>query len=189
MYESRLNQCLELLSERPGQRLRYDFNEEIWRKTRETNDAVGQKGRCARLVLRLPNLLWPAAALVASVLVSFGLWFAITHPKNPDPPAVSTVTGEVVDLACYFQNGASGPDHAACARRCIESGLPVGLKTSSGKTYLLIGPQELVDTDTPRYESLNQRLAQYAAKVVNVRGQIFEKEGLSVIEGAQILGE
>jgi hypothetical protein len=30
-------------------------------------------------------------------------------------------------MAFYFDNGASGPDYAACDRMCIASALPVGL--------------------------------------------------------------
>ena len=38
---------------------------------------------------------------------------------------MASVTGEVIDMACYFDDGASGPGHAECARMCIASGLPV----------------------------------------------------------------
>ena len=37
-----------------------------------------------------------------------------------------TVTGEVLDLACYLDHGAHGEKHADCAKMCISSGLPVG---------------------------------------------------------------
>ena len=62
--------------------------------------------------------------------------------KQPAPaatPAVVSVTGEVLDMACYLDHGAHGEKHAECAKTCIESGLPVGIKSSDGKVYLVIG--------------------------------------------------
>ena len=50
-----------------------------------------------------------------------------------------TVKGEVIDMVCYTDSGASGKDHADCAKTCISAGLPVGLKAEDGKVYLLIG--------------------------------------------------
>src|SRR5215472_8405210 len=50
-----------------------------------------------------------------------------------------TVKGEVVDMACYIDHNATGEKHADCARKCIGSGLPVGIKGDDGKTCLLIG--------------------------------------------------
>src|SRR5512141_512297 len=32
-----------------------------------------------------------------------------------------TVTGEVLDMACYLDHGAHGADHASCAKKCISS--------------------------------------------------------------------
>src|SRR3954453_23667227 len=51
------------------------------------------------------------------------------------------VSGEILDLACYIDHGATGDKHEGCAKKCIEGGLPVGLKGDDGKTYLLIGEQ------------------------------------------------
>src|SRR4051812_9611136 len=63
------------------------------------------------------------------------------------------ITGEVVDMACYIDHNATGEKHAECARKCITSGLPVGLKADDGKTYLLIG----------EHKPLNDQLAPYTA--------------------------
>jgi hypothetical protein len=46
----------------------------------------------------------------------------------------ATVTGEVLDLFCYYQDGGSGPGHATWARACISHGLPVALKTKDGSS-------------------------------------------------------
>ena len=97
------------------------------------------------------------------------------------PPAtaaddVSTKTGEVVDLACYIDHGASGEGHSACAKKCIASGLPVGLKTADG-TYLLVGA----------HKPMNNELAALAAQTITVTGKVVEKDGIKMIENAEIV--
>ncbi len=86
------------------------------------------------------------------------------------------VTGEVVDLACYLDHGATGADHADCAKKCIAGGLPVGLKATDGKTYLLIGD----------HAPMNKELAEYAAKTITVEGKVVSRDGINMIENAAI---
>jgi hypothetical protein len=86
------------------------------------------------------------------------------------------ISGEVVDMACYVDHNATGEKHADCAKKCIMSGLPVGLKTDDGKTYLLIG----------EHKPLNSELAQYAAKKITVEGKIVSRDGIYMIENAVI---
>ncbi len=88
----------------------------------------------------------------------------------------TTKTGEVVDMACYLDHGATGEKHAACATKCINSGLPVGLKTDDG-TYLLIGD----------HKPMNDTLAPLAAKTITVKGKVVEKDGFKMIENAEIV--
>lgn len=95
-------------------------------------------------------------------------------PENGTP---LTVTGEVLDMACYLDHGAHGPGHAACARKCIESGLPVGIKAKDGSTYLLIGD----------HMPANSELAKYAAKTITVRGKYVTRDGIKLLENIQIL--
>lgn len=87
------------------------------------------------------------------------------------------ITGEVVDMACYLDHGSTGEKHADCAKKCITSGLPVGLKADDGKTYLLIGD----------HMPMNQDLAAYAAKKITVEGKVVSRDGVSMIENASIL--
>ena len=86
------------------------------------------------------------------------------------------ITGEVVDMACYIDHGATGEKHADCAKKCITSGLPVGLKADDGKTYVLIG----------EHKPLNAELAEYAAKKITVEGKVASRDGINMIENAVI---
>ena len=90
--------------------------------------------------------------------------------------ATVTVKGEVLDMACYLDHGAHGEKHAQCAAKCIESGLPVGIKSEDGKVYLLIG----------EHKPLNSELAQYAAKTITVKGKLVSRDGINMIENAEI---
>jgi hypothetical protein len=88
-----------------------------------------------------------------------------------------TVKGEVLDMACYIDHGAMGAKHADCAKKCIESGLPVGIKGEDGKTYLLIG----------EHKPMNKTLAAHAAKTITVRGKAVSRDGFNMIENAEIV--
>ena len=93
-----------------------------------------------------------------------------------DDKEMTTVTGEVVDMACYIDHNATGEKHADCAKKCITSGLPVGIKAADGKTYLLIG----------EHKPINEDLAQYAAKTITVKGKVASRDGFNMIENAVV---
>ncbi len=99
------------------------------------------------------------------------------HAAKAPAGETVTVTGEVLDMACYLDHGAKGEKHAACAKTCIESGLPVGIKGEDGKTYLLIGD----------HKPLNKELAEYAAKTITVKGKHVTRDGIHMIANAEIV--
>src|SRR5438477_11249319 len=86
------------------------------------------------------------------------------------------ISSEVIDMACYVDHNATGEKHTDCAKKCITSGIPVGLKADDGKTYLLIG----------EHKPLNSELAQYAAKTITVKGKLSSRDGINMIENAEI---
>ena len=99
------------------------------------------------------------------------------HDDGKSESKEVTVTGEVVDMACYIDHNATGAKHAECAKKCITSGLPAGLKADDGKTYLLIG----------EHKPMNSELAEYAAKKITVRGKLTTRDGFNMIENAEIV--
>ena len=97
---------------------------------------------------------------------------------DDQPAASTTVTGEILDMACYTDHGASGEKHAACAQKCIASGLPVGIKSSAdGKVYLVIG----------QHKHMNDDLAPYGGKVVTLKGKAVSRDGINLLENAEIV--
>ena len=194
MNESRLDEDLKSLSKGLRPDLPADFNAAVWSRvqSRERTSRARGDNWLKALLSTLATPKWAAAASVLAVLIGWYLGRITTSPTAglAETRLAATVTGEVIDMACYFDDGGSGPDHAACARMCIASGLPVGLKTKNGNIYVLIGKQEPPSpVPAAKHESLNAQLAPYAAKIVTVSGTIVSKRGVNVIENAQLIGE
>ncbi|TMB48979.1 MAG: hypothetical protein E6J60_13640, partial [Deltaproteobacteria bacterium] len=79
--------------------------------------------------------------------------------------AADSVTGEVVDLACYMVHPQSsvGAGHKKCAEVCLKKGLPAGLLTADKQLYLL-----LEDHDNAKpYAAVREK----AAEKVTVEGE------------------
>lgn len=87
-----------------------------------------------------------------------------------------TIKGEVVDLMCYLDHGAKGEKHQGCAKKCIESGGPVGLLTADNQLYLVVGD----------HEPMNKELAAKAAQTVTLKGKVVERNGMKMIENAEL---
>lgn len=88
-------------------------------------------------------------------------------------PAKS-VTGEVVDMGCYLGHEAHGAKHVACATKCINGGMPMGLLTADGSLYLLT-------LDHDNADPYNQ-LKGMAGKTVTVTGPVNERAGMKGID-------
>jgi hypothetical protein len=125
-----------------------------------------------------PSVLTAAVAISFTAAMAFApLAFAAEEKaKDADAAASKEVTGEVVDMMCYVDHGGKGEKHAACAAKCIKSGGPVGI-ASEGKTYLIVGD----------HKPMNEQLAEHAGKTITVKGKVAEKDGISMIENAEIV--
>ena len=119
-----------------------------------------------------------AAAIVISAsiaAVSIKLW-----ERKKDRLAQGQeiiVTGEVLDLTCYIASNLSGPEHAECAKVCIRNGEPAGLKARNGKVYLLTGQPG---------EAVNAKLADFAAKIVTIKGKQSMRDGFAQLQVEEI---
>ena len=194
MNESGLDKDLKGLAKRPLPNLPTNFNATVWSKIqrRERATRARPENWLRTFFSALATPQWPAAALAVAVLAGWSLG-RITTSSVASPNEITlaaSVTGEVIDMACFFDRGACGQDHAACARMCIASGLPVGLKAKDGTIYVLIGKQ-LPPSSQPAamHECVNAQLASYAAKIVTISGTIIRKKGVNVIENAQLVSE
>jgi hypothetical protein len=100
----------------------------------------------------------------------------VTKAEKGEAPS-TTVKGEIMDITCYVDHGAKGEKHSACAEKCISSGLPVGIKTDDGKLYTVIGD----------HKPINKELAAYAGKEVTLRGKVTSKDGVNLLENAEVV--
>lgn len=101
----------------------------------------------------------------ATLLAALGMILVApaANAAKPKKETVFSVKGEIVDLVCYLSDGKKkGEAHEACARDCISAGNPVGLLTSGGKLYLMLGRD---------MKPANDLLTPYAAKQVRVKGK------------------
>ena len=126
----------------------------------------------------LNRILQLAAAVLISASVTALLmkWSEHRHRSVAGAPEM-LVTGEVLDMTCYIAYNLSGPDHAECARVCIRNGGPVGIKAQDGKVYLL--------TAEPG-QSVNAELADYAAKIVTIKGRQTARDGFAQLQVEEI---
>lgn len=114
--------------------------------------------------------------LVVSMIVMLGQQVYRTQRSSARDPETTGVEGEIVDLVCYIALNARGGNHAACGTRCLTSDLPVGLKGTDGKTYLLIGDGR----------PINRELAPDMSKQVTARGRVSSRDGFNMIRNVEI---
>ena len=125
-----------------------------------------------------PRIAQLAAAVLISVSITALLMKWSEHRRSSVAGAQEIlVTGEVLDMTCYIASNLSGPDHAECARVCIRSGEPAGIKTRDGKVYLLTGEPG---------HSVNAELANYAAQIVTIKGRQTVRDGLMQLQVEEI---
>src|SRR6266536_5743686 len=112
-----------------------------------------------------------AAAILISASVTGLLmkWSERRHSSVAGAQEI-LVTGEVLDMTCYIAYNLSGPAHAKCARICIRNGEPAGIQAQDGKVYLLTGEPG---------QSINAKLADYAAQVVIIKGKKTVRDGFA----------
>lgn len=111
-----------------------------------------------------------ALALTTLFCLTAGVTLAA---EKSTAPADVTLTGEILDLACYIGHGARGTDHAACAVKCAEMGQPVGLAASDGKVYILIADH----ADSSAFTKAKSM----AGKKVEIKGEVAAKDGMNAL--------
>jgi hypothetical protein len=108
----------------------------------------------------------------ASALL-IGIALAATQPVLA-ADALVTVTGEVIDSACYIKAGAKGEGHRGCTQKCADGGIPLALlEDGSGKVIWLASKE---DGKTP-----NAELKPHAGHKVTIKGNYAERGGTKLL--------
>jgi hypothetical protein len=85
-----------------------------------------------------------------------------------------TITGRVVDPACYTHMGLKGPDHKECAVLCAKAGQAFGiLDEQNDVLYQVIEGAPGADP--------NKLIMGNAEEVVTVKGKLYEKSGMKAL--------
>jgi hypothetical protein len=98
-----------------------------------------------------------------------------SHGGHEAKGDLKKMEGEVLDLHCFMlhpENG-QGADHAKCAEMCINKGLPVGFRSSTGEIYLLLGGG---------HDPVKTLVAQHAGVPVRVEGVVVEHDGVRALQ-------
>ena len=118
-----------------------------------------------------------AAIIISAIITALVMKWSERRDRSVSGAQEILVTGEVLDMTCYIASNLSGPDHAKCARICIRSGEPGGIKSQDGKVYLLTGEPG---------HSVNVELAEYAAQVVTIKGRQTVRDGFAQLQVEEI---
>jgi len=85
-----------------------------------------------------------------------------------------TISGRVVDPACYTHMGMKGPDHKECAVMCAKAGQALGiLDEQNDVLYQVIEGAPGTDPNKP--------IIGNAEDVITVKGKLFEKSGMKAL--------
>jgi len=113
------------------------------------------------------NSLRTKISLLAIVFCAASLT-SLGQDKKP-----ATISGEVLDMACYSASGASGEGHKSCAAACIKGGSPMGVLTSDGKVYLLVENHDKKDA----YAEAQK----HAGEQITATGTLSDRGGLNAL--------
>jgi hypothetical protein len=114
---------------------------------------------------------------VLAVAVLYSVPAFAAEEKGKAKAESKEVTGEILDMMCYLDHGATGEKHADCAQSCIENGGPVGIKGNDGKVYFVVGD----------HKPMNKQLAEHAGKTVTLKGKAVTRDGVNLLENAEIV--
>jgi hypothetical protein len=135
--------------------------------------AVPAKGR-SFLLGRSFNMRKSATVLIGALFV--------VVLAAPAVAQTQTVTGQLIDMACYAQDKENTGNHhknrgLICAQACAREGFAVGLLTTNGKVYQVIG-----DLAVKR----DAKLVPHMAQTVTLTGDVREEDGHMIIVASNL---
>ena len=83
------------------------------------------------------NKLW-IAVLAAALAAPAAAAEAHKHHAAAAADKAASLSGELVDMACFMKHDGKGEKHAKCAQMCVKGGAPLGMLTAEGQVYLLV---------------------------------------------------
>jgi len=108
------------------------------------------------------------------ILAFAALSLLLATPAPSAGDALVSVTGEVIDSACYIKSGARGESHRTCAQKCGDAGIPLALVEDGTGHVVWIASVD--DMETP-----NAKLRPFAGRRVTVSGTWAERGGAKIL--------
>jgi len=102
------------------------------------------------------------------------LFSALAVSQEKQTSKEATISGEVIDVACYLSSGARGADHIDCAKACAKAGGALGILTADGKIYVSLLPDD-------HKNSPNHLLFDHVGHNVDAKGYVRVKGGVNGI--------
>jgi hypothetical protein len=103
------------------------------------------------------------------------MMFAVTASSQEKPVSKeATISGEVIDVACYLSNGARGANHIDCGKACAKAGGSLGILTADGKVYVSLLPDD-------HKNNPNHLLIDHVGHNVEAKGYVRAKGGVNGI--------
>ena len=123
------------------------------------------------------RFLFPLALLGSAIGVLFQS--AVVHAASPERV---TVEGELIDTWCYITEimYAEGTAHHQCAVWCAVGGIPVSIKGTDGKVYVILKVEE-DDTNVA-----NPSLLTIQSHDVKVSGDLYQRDGVNYLLVSQV---
>lgn len=111
---------------------------------------------------------------LAASLTALALLVVPAIAAPPPAPAKASVTGEIVDSACYIKMGAKGESHRDCAQKCGDAGIPLALLEDGSDKVIWLA--SVNDMETP-----NKKLREHAGRKVTITGTWAERGGARIL--------
>jgi len=119
-------------------------------------------------------------AVVPVLLLTIGFFAlgAVHLPSKGEKAAAqgqeTTLTAEVIDVSCYLRDGLKGEKHKMCTEACAKQNIPLVLLADNGSLYIPI-------TSAMPGTLQNDKLVKYSESKVEVKGRIFQRNGVNGI--------
>jgi len=125
------------------------------------------------IIMKNSQTLAALAFAIAVVIAGASSLRAGGERKKPVKPEDVTLVGKIVDLQSFMTDKSTGADPVRATQDCIRQGVPAALETEEG--LIVIGMGERGPSRT---------LIPLALKKVEVKGKLYEKDGLQYLDMA-----
>jgi len=111
-----------------------------------------------------------------AILTAFSVGLMAASANAATPKRVQ-ITGEIVDSWCYITEimYGLGTAHHKCAIWCAVGGIPVSIKGTDGKDYMIL---RVEGDDT---SVANQKIVKIQTHHVTVDGDLYERDGVNYL--------